>query len=124
MSRPWTDEQISAFLDGELNGADMDALGKDVEADAELARRVERLGAANTAFVQAVSAIDSKPMPASVGKLLAETPTAEPASAKVLAFRPRSVSGWLMEHRALAASLLCAAIVGGVASGLRQQADP
>jgi hypothetical protein len=119
MSRPWTDEQISAFLDGELPAADMDALGKDVEGDADLARRVERLGAANTAFVQAVSAIDSKPMPADVEKLLAEAPTA-----KVLAFRPRSVSGWLMEHRALAASLLCAAIVGGVASGLRTETDP
>lgn len=119
MTKPWTDEQISAFLDGELPAADMDALGKDVEADAELARRVERLGAANTAFVKAVSAIDSKPMPAGVEKLLAEQPTA-----KVLAFRPRSASGWLMEHRALAASLLCAAIVGGVASGLRAESDP
>jgi hypothetical protein len=118
MMRPWTDEQISAFLDGELPAADMDALGKDIEADADLARRVERLGAANRAFVQAVSVIDSKPMPASVGKLLAEAPTA-----KVLAFRPR-VSAWLNEHRALAASLLCAAIVGGVASGLRSETDP
>jgi hypothetical protein len=89
--RPWTDEQISAFLDGELPAADMDALGKDIEADAELARRAERLGAANTAFVQAVSAIDSKPMPAGVEKLLAEAPLAEPATAKVLAFRPRTV---------------------------------
>lgn len=124
MMRPWTDEQISAFLDGELPAADMDALAKDVETDAQLARRVERLGAANTAFVQAVSAIDSKPMPAGVEKLLAEAPAAKPAGAKVLAFRPRSVSGWLMEHRALAASLLCAAIVGGVASGLRTETDP
>jgi negative regulator of sigma E activity len=123
MTRAWSDEQISAFLDGELVPAEMDALAKDVEADADLAKRVERLGAANTAFVQAVSAIDKRPMSAGIEKLLAEPP-AEQTGAKVLPFRKRSVGAWVMEHRALAASLLCAAIVGGIASGLREETDP
>ena len=36
-------------------------------------------------------------------------------AANVIAFRPRSVRAFLVEHRAIAASLLCAVAVGGVA---------
>jgi hypothetical protein len=118
MTRPWSDEQLSAFLDGELPAADMDALAREIEADAQLAARVERLGAANTAFIAAMSEIDRKPMSPGVVKVLAAPPTA-----KVLAFRPRAAA-WLKEHRALAASLICAAMAAGVVSGLKPPADP
>ena len=117
-TRIWSDEQLSAFIDGELPAAEMDALARAIETDAALAARVERLGAANTAFIAAASEIDTKPMSAGVAKVLAAPPTA-----KVLAFRPRAVA-WLKEHRALAASVLCAAMAAGVVSGLEPPEDP
>lgn len=111
--RMWTDEQLSAFLDGELVAAEMDALSRDLEADAALAARMERLGSANTAYLGAIGAIDAAPMKASL-KAAMETPP----TAKVIAFRPRGIGAFVMEHRAIAASLLCAAAVWGVMSNM------
>lgn len=109
--RMWTDEQLSAFLDGELPPAEMDALALAVETDAGLAARMERLGSANTAYLGAIGAIDAAPIKASL-KAAMETPP----TAKVIAFKPRSIGTFLMEHRAIAASLLCAAGVFGLMS--------
>lgn len=109
--RMWTDEQLSAFLDGELAAADMDALSLALEADAGLVVRMERLGSANTAYVGAIDAIDTAPMKASL-KTAMETPP----TAKVIAFRTRAIGAFVMEHRAIAASLLCAAGVFGLMS--------
>lgn len=116
MSRTWSDEQLSAFIDGELSAADTDALAKEIEADAALAVRVERLGAANAAFIAAASEIDERPMPAGVAKVLAAP------VATVIPFRARATT-WLSEHRALAASILCAAVAAGVVSGLKPEED-
>lgn len=117
----WTDEQLSAFLDGELSPADTDALARDIEADPQLAARAERLGAANTAFIASAAQIDTVPVTAAL-KAAMETPP----TAKVLALRRRSVRAFLVEHRAIAASLLCAVAVGGVASTMAPQpaSDP
>jgi hypothetical protein len=109
--RNWTDEQLSAFLDGELPAADMDMLSRDIERDSQLAARMERLGAANTAYVDAVGQIDHTRMGAAT-KTAIETPPA----ARVIAFRPRGLAAFLVEHRAIAASLLCAAAVWSVMS--------
>ena len=112
MTHPdWTDEQLSAFLDGELPAADMDALARALETDAALAARIERLGAANTAYVDVVSRIDGAVMTAGL-----QAAMAEPPSAKVIAFRPRSIVAFVAEHRAIAASLVCAVAVWGVMS--------
>jgi len=111
----WTDEQISAFLDGELNQAETEALALAVERDPALAARVERLGSATRAYISAVAAIDQHPMPDGVKKILAAPPTA-----KVIPFRAK-VGALLTEHRAIAASLLCAAAVWGVSSNLGGQ---
>ncbi len=116
--RMWTDEQLSAFLDGELAGADMDALAHALEADAGLAARMERLGSANTAYLGAVGAIDDTPMKTNL-KAAMETPP----TAKVIAFKPRSISAFVMEHRAIAASLLCAAGVFGLMSTMTRGAE-
>ncbi len=107
----WTDEQLSAFLDGELSPVETDALARDLEADPDLAARAERLGAANTAFVTSAAQIDDVPVSAAL-KAAMETPP----EAKVIQFRPRSVRAFLVEHRAIAASLLCMAAVWGLMS--------
>lgn len=122
----WTDEQLSAFLDGELSPAETDALAQDMESDPQLAARAESLGAANTAFIASAAQIDAMPISAAL-KAAMETPTAASTpTGKVLAFRPRSVRAFLVEHRAIAASLLCAVAVGSIASTLapKPSADP
>ena len=121
MSRAnWTDEQISAFLDGELDEAATEALARAVEADEALAARVERLGAANKAYVAAMSEIDRRPLSPGVEKILSAPPTAQ-----VIQFRPKAIAGFLTEHRAIAASLLCAAAVWGLSSTLvSKSVDP
>jgi hypothetical protein len=119
--RNWTDEQLSAFLDGELSAQDTDALSQEIERDARLAARMDRLGSASTAYVDAVGQIDRAPISAGL-KTAIETP---PAS-RVIAFRPRSLTAFVAEHRAVAASLLCAAAVWGVMSAASNgsQSDP
>lgn len=109
--RNWTDEQLSAFLDGELSADDMDTLSRDIEQDSTLAARMERMGSANTAYVDTIGRIDRAPMAATLRAALETSP-----AARVIAFRPRSLTAFLAEHRAIAASLLCAAAVWGVMS--------
>lgn len=109
--RLWTDEQLSAFLDGELSAQDMDALSREIERDSELAARMERIGMANTAYVDAIGEIDRAPMSASLGATIAAAP-----AANVVAFRKRRLTTFLSDHRAIAASLLCAVAVWGVMS--------
>ena len=123
----WTDQQLSAFLDGELAPTEMDALARDMETDTQLAARAETLGAANTAFIADAAQIDAVPLSAKLKVAMETPPIAEHAqTAKVIAFRPRAVTAFLMEHRAIAASLLCAVAVGSIASGMapRPSADP
>ena len=109
--RTWTDEQLSAFLDGELAPQDMDALSQDLEADEALAARMEKLGAADAVYRDAIGGIDNVPLKASLKAAMDTPPTAQ-----VIAFKSRSISAFVMEHRAIAASLLCAAAVWGVTS--------
>lgn len=117
----WTDEQLSAFLDGELSPAEMDALAQDMETDPQLAARAESLGSANTAFIASTAQIDAVPISATL-KAAMETPP----TAKIIAFKPRSVTAFLVEHRAVAASLLCAVAVWTAASSMTPQgiSDP
>ena len=117
----WTDQQLSAFLDGELPASDADVLARQIEGDAGLAARIERLGAANTAFVQAISRIDDAPMTPGLKAAMATPPTAS-----VIAFRPRGLIAFISEHRAIAASLVAAAAVWGVMSSASTRApmDP
>jgi hypothetical protein len=111
MTRTWTDEQISAAIDGELSPSDAEAFARDVDVDPALAARLERLGLATRAYIAAVSEIDRQPMPEGVRRVLASTPTA-----KVLPFRTARVGAFVMEHRAIAAAVVCAVAVWGVLS--------
>jgi hypothetical protein len=103
MSRAWSDEQISAFLDGELDPADFEAMLHDVETDPAVAARVRRMSEATKAFVKASLSIDDEPMSEGLTRALAAPPTA-----KVIPFRGRSFAATVMEHRAIAAGLVCA----------------
>ncbi len=117
----WTDEQLSAFLDGELAPADMDALARDLEVDPLLTARAERLGVANAAFVGFAARIDDVPMGAALKAAMETQPLAA-----VIPFRRRSIGAFLHEHRAIAASLLCAAATFGFMSTIatRASSDP
>jgi hypothetical protein len=101
----WDDDKLSAFLDGELPPEEMTALERDLAADPALASRLERLAGADQAFAKSVAAIDARPMPASVQALLAGD------SGRVIPFRKRSLPSILIEHRAIAAAIVCAAAV-------------
>ena len=114
----WSDEQLSAFLDGELPANEMDALSREVEADKELAARLERLGGANEAYVAAVGSIDGQPLSAGLEAAMAAPPTA-----KIIPFRPKAIGAFVMEHRAIAAALVCAAAVWSVFSTTRSPVE-
>jgi hypothetical protein len=107
----WSDDRLSAYLDGELPPAEMEQLARDLAADNVLRARLERLTAANRAFLAAASAIDAAPMPKKAEALLAGDGKAE---GRIIAFRPRRIAAFVMEHRAIAAGLVCAAAVYGL----------
>ena len=109
MSRTWSDEQISAFLDGELGAGETDTLARAMESDPALAARAERLASATRVFVAASGAMDAHPMPDKLKAVLAGPPTA-----KVIPFRGRSFAAIVTEHRAIAAALVCMAGAWGV----------
>lgn len=121
MSREWSDEQLSAMLDGELPEAGARDLHGDLSDDPALSARFERLRVANQAFLNDSARIDAQPMPAELSLLLARHAGAShgglshASPSNVVPFR-RWLGGLLMEHRAIAASLFCAAAIGGLAS--------
>jgi hypothetical protein len=110
----WGDDKLSAYLDGELQPEEMEQLARDIAADAALAARLNRLAAANETFLRAASDIDVVPLPAGVTALLAGAEKRE--DARVVPFRPRRIAAFLIEHRAIAASLVCAVAAYGFAT--------
>lgn len=120
-ARSWSDEQLSAYLDGELSAPEMDALSQDVERDSQLAARLERVGSANAAYIDAVSQVDRSPMAETLKVAIERPPTG-----KVISLRTRRFITYVIEHRAIAASLLCAAAVWGLMATASKQAptDP
>jgi hypothetical protein len=105
-----TDEQLSAFIDGELSPVVMKEIAAAIDSDPKLKRRVEGLAASDAILKHAYSAIDDTPMPAAVTALLAE-----PASTTGNVFalkRPAPLARWSMP---LVASI---ALGAGFALGL------
>ena len=105
-------EDLSAYLDGELQPEEMEQLARDMAADKLLAARLDRLATANQVFVAAAADIDAVPLSGRTQALLASAGKAE--GARVIPFRPRRIVAFVMEHRAIAASLVCAAAVYGL----------
>jgi hypothetical protein len=115
----WTDEQLSAFLDGELQPNDVEALWRDIDRDEALATRVQRLRGANAAYVSSVGEIDEQPMSAGLKAALEKPPLA-----KVLPFRRRGIGAFVFEHRAIAAGLICAVAVWGMSGVTSEYQTP
>lgn len=112
----WSDESLSAYLDGELPPGEMERLARDLESDAALAARLERLASANRTFLAAASGIDAVPLGGRTQALLAGESEARERkeTARVITFPMRRISAFVMEHRAIAAGLICAAAVYGL----------
>lgn len=112
------DERLSAFLDGELGGAEAEEIEAAVKADPALGARLEALEAATRRFAAAIGAIDAAPLPASVETLLRPKPD------NVVAFRKpkRETPGW-RAPAAIAASLLAIVVAAGL-FGARPGAGP
>lgn len=104
-----TDEQLSAFIDGELSPGVMKEIAAAIDADANLRRRADALAANDAILKRAYSAIDEAPMPAAVTALLKEP---APADNVIALKRPAPLARWSMP---LAASV---ALGAGVALGL------
>ncbi len=78
----FSDEQLSAFLDRELDPETHAAIAEALILDDELSGRLEALRAGNTAFTRSLSAIDNRPLPAGLEAMLDEADVpAQPAAA-------------------------------------------
>jgi len=104
----YTDEQLSAYLDGELPDKLMSEIETELAKNHQLAEHLTALAAANQAVQAAFGSIADEPIPAHILELLNEPSTTEHISltANVVPFRQRlaafSVSKWAAP---LAASL-------------------
>jgi len=67
----FTDEQLSAFLDGELNQSEMEHIRKELVRDDNLAERLEEIAFTNSLIISKYEDIDSRPLPQAVVDLLA-----------------------------------------------------
>ena len=67
----FTDEQLSAFLDGELDKAEMDYIRAALSSDEDQSEQLEELAFINSLIISKYEEIDSRPLPSSVVDLLA-----------------------------------------------------
>lgn len=100
------DNLLSAFLDGELQEPQMQAVRAALASDPALAARLEALARVNVQVKQHARALDTRPLPAAVHALLQTDPVVQPASGTALYrpwqdWRPRSA-----RNLALAASIV------------------
>ncbi len=72
--KPITDEQLSAYLDGELNTADMQAIDAELAASAELSARMDALRATNDAAKAYFSQPDETPVPDALLQMIQTQP--------------------------------------------------
>ena len=79
--RSFTDEQLTAYADGELPAVEVQAIAEAARADAALARRIERFAGTRRVLERAFAATLDEPMPARLRELL------DPASDKVVPLR-------------------------------------
>jgi len=114
-----SDEQLSAFLDNELSEIDMERIREQLIADESLANRLAELAMVDELVAMSYSAIDSRPIPEAINKLLARN---EPKVAEIIAFpRLKSIQKNIQKHVAIAASV--ALILGFGVSQLLNKHD-
>lgn len=108
----WSDEQLSAFLDGELNDAETSAIRDALAEDETLADRLAELAEVDAVIRDTYNAINREPLPAAVISLLAEdrSPQNGAKSGKVMPFPAlKRRLGGTGRRAAIAASLALAA---------------
>ena len=123
----FSDEKLSAYLDGELSPEEMDQITDAVAASDELAARLEELGSADSWVKEQFAEVDNQPFRADTLALLkdpqdAQAPEASgtPETDNIVAFKPMSDTPnppkpvfW---GQAIAASI---ALIVGVISGMQ-----
>ncbi|UZJ45762.1 hypothetical protein OOT55_06850 [Marinimicrobium sp. C6131] len=112
------DDTLSAFLDGELPPAEMEQVRARLAEDPALADRLAELSAVDKLVRKRAHAIDERPLPSGVQKLLAED-DAKPESAQVIAFPL-----WRRARQALNAQTgIAAAVALALGFGLAEVTD-
>lgn len=101
-----TDETLSAFLDGELPEADMEAVRELLRLQPALATRLAELSLVDKLVRAQASRIDEVPMPAKVLQMLGQE-AAEQPHANVVPFPAQRIRRWTLPL-AMAASLVLA----------------
>lgn len=123
---PWTDEDLSAFIDGALDPERHAALEAQLGADASLAARLGALVDANDAIKHAFDAPLVEPVPARFQALLAETTAPPRPTGSIMPFpirpQPPAAHAWRMAMAA-GVALVVGAIGGGVGAGLLAPRD-
>ena len=87
-----TDEQLSAYIDGELLPEETRALEAQISEDAELAERVRKLRTITDALVSATSDVLDAPVPAHIVDLIKSD--AEEQSRNIKHFKRREQKSW------------------------------
>ncbi len=116
----FTDEQLSAYLDGELSENESLALEKAMETDPELAQRLDRLAKIDQALSDTYDPILQEPIPDSIMDMLSDN-SAKDTSPNIVNFADEKEKrkSWLFPS-AIAASL----IAGFMAANLLQSTTP
>lgn len=109
MTEPWTEDEIAAFVDGALEGAERERIAGVIARDPAAREAAERIRAANARLRDAFAAPLSEPLPGDMAALFDDT-------GAVTSFRPRRPprAAWL--PAAMAASV--ALVVGSVGGAL------
>lgn len=89
-----SNEMLSAYIDGELPAAEMDAVRNAIATDELLAARLRQFERVDRMISGFGAAIDEQPLPAAILRRLGTAGAAEPAAAPVVALRPRPVREW------------------------------
>ncbi len=109
MTEPWTEDDIAAFVDGALEGAERDRVARLIECDPAARAAAERIREANALLRDAFAAPLSEPTPAAMAALFDETGVVRP-------FTPRPAPRASWAPAALAAGV--ALVVGSVGGAL------
>jgi|GEM_PF-1605293 len=116
----FTDQHLSAYIDGELSEELTRALRDALSVDSKLADRLRALEQANQTFLSAHSDISDEPIPQFLLDTIAEAPSITDDTDKVVTLptRERSARAWVMPLAA------CLALAIGVGLGSRLSPGP
>jgi hypothetical protein len=112
MTEPWTEDEIAAYVDDELQGAERDRIARLIARDQAAREIAERFRATNALLRDAFAAPLSEPTPGDMAALFDESGVVTP-------LRPQRAPRAVWRPAALAASI--ALVVGSVGGALVSQ---